>query len=522
MILVLILPGKRWYKTEEGLPTCTILFGKYRLDRMIGTGRTGTVWLAVHLGLDEYRAIKQVSKAIVAYEAFRREALILKSLRHPAIPIVYDLEEDQEFLYLIEEYLKGISLYTLMERQGVMQEAEAVHYGVQICRLVEFLHSQDEKPILYLDLQPNNLIICGSIVKIVDFGQAAYAGQSAPSAERYGTVGCAAPEQYTTDLNLDTRTDIYAIGAVLSYMVNQTLPLGQHSHGTVSRELGALIARCMEPDREMRFSTAGELERQLLRLIRPGTQEISHSSKNMPSLAAAVTGSRPGTGTTHLAIALCRHLNLCGWDTVYEEHNESGHVRCLADFYGVRPDGLGLYHMAGCRMKPWYGEAVSLDEPGAAVVVRDYGTDWAALKRDLGAGTVCVLMTAGGSPWQQRDCRRMLEALNPVQLKETGVRPVLVLRGLRSGVRAFTGGDKALMRAVKLFRSPAFDDPMKPGQDGTAFLKELWAAAAGGRPGAKERSWLGRCCTGRNAVRILRKMAGAGSSASSEPGGKQV
>ena len=56
----------------------TVLFGKYRLDRVIGKGRTGTVWLAVHLGLEEYRAIKQVSKAAVGYEAFHREALILK------------------------------------------------------------------------------------------------------------------------------------------------------------------------------------------------------------------------------------------------------------------------------------------------------------------------------------------------------------------------------------------------------------------------------------------------------------
>ena len=480
------------------------------------------MWLAEHLGLKEYRAIKQVSKALVAYEAFRREALIMKSLRHPAIPIVYDLEEDQEFLYLIEEYLKGISLYTLIERQGVMQEAEAVHYGVQICRLVEFLHSQGE-PILYLDLQPNNLIICGSIVKIVDFGQAAYGGRIGPQTQRYGTVGCAAPEQYTTDLKLDTRTDIYAIGAVLSYMVNQAPLLGQNSSRTVSRDLEAVIARCMEPEPERRFATAGELEQQLLRLIRPQAGGIPHSEYT-PSLAVAVTGARPGSGTTHLAIALCRYLNSCGWDAVYEEHNESGHIRCLAEFYGVRADSRGLYHMGGCRMKPWYGEAVALEEPEAAVVIRDYGIGWAALKRDLGTGTTGVLMTAGGSPWQQRDCRRMLEAISPVHLRQAGVTAALVFRGLRLPVKVFTGGDKALLRTVKLFRSPVFDDPMKPGRNGTAFLEELWAAAAGGRHGGKERSWLARCCIGRNAVRVLRKITGAaaGSSASSEPGGKQV
>ena len=108
---------------------------------MIGTGRSGTVWLAVHLGLEEYRAIKCILRRGTNYETVRREALILKNLRHPAIPIVYDLEEDQDYLYLIEEYLRGASLYTLVCKQGVLWEADAVRYGIQLCQLVQFLHS---------------------------------------------------------------------------------------------------------------------------------------------------------------------------------------------------------------------------------------------------------------------------------------------------------------------------------------------------------------------------------------------
>lgn len=74
----------------------TVLFGKYRLCRILGTGRLGTVFLAVHLGLFEYRAIKRVQKSSLEYDQFRREALILKELRHPGIPIVYDIEEDED------------------------------------------------------------------------------------------------------------------------------------------------------------------------------------------------------------------------------------------------------------------------------------------------------------------------------------------------------------------------------------------------------------------------------------------
>lgn len=118
-----------------------ILFGKYRLLRKLGAGRTGTVWLAVHLGLEEYRAIKCVPKTCADYETFRREALILGELRHPGIPLVYDLEEDQEYSYLVEEYLQGYSLYTLIKNQGTLKEADAVRYGMQICGLVEYIHS---------------------------------------------------------------------------------------------------------------------------------------------------------------------------------------------------------------------------------------------------------------------------------------------------------------------------------------------------------------------------------------------
>ena len=139
----------------------------------MGTGRAGTVWLAVHIGLEEYRAIKRISKRDADYDSFRREALVLKELHHPGIPMIYDLEEDSEFFYLIEEYLEGYSLYALIVNQGPIQEAEAVRYGMQVCGLVAYMHSACEIPILHLDLQPNNLIICNGTVKLIDFDHAA-------------------------------------------------------------------------------------------------------------------------------------------------------------------------------------------------------------------------------------------------------------------------------------------------------------------------------------------------------------
>ena len=171
-----------------------VLFGKYRLCRKLGSGRSGTVYLAYHLELEEYRAVKMVPKSMADYETFRKEALFLKTLRHPGIPLVYDVEEDSGYSYLIEEYLEGESLYALVKRAGSLSMKTAVDIGIQVCRLIQFMNTA-EKPILYLDLQPKNLIVCREQVRLTDFDHAQYEKDAGEPGERYGTVGFAAPEQ---------------------------------------------------------------------------------------------------------------------------------------------------------------------------------------------------------------------------------------------------------------------------------------------------------------------------------------
>ncbi len=101
--------------------------------------------------------LKGVPKTFVNYELFRKEALILKGIRDQAIPIVYDLAEDEQYSYLIEEYLEGDSLYALIRESGHCSSAMTIRYGIQICHLVHIMHSTMPTPVLYLDLQPKNL-----------------------------------------------------------------------------------------------------------------------------------------------------------------------------------------------------------------------------------------------------------------------------------------------------------------------------------------------------------------------------
>ena len=103
---------------------------------MIGSGRTGTVYLARHRELGEYRAVKAVRKDSVRYETFRKEALLLKDLRHPGIPVIYDIEEDEKCGYLIEEYLQGNSLETIAGECSPLPRRSVLQYGIQICSAV--------------------------------------------------------------------------------------------------------------------------------------------------------------------------------------------------------------------------------------------------------------------------------------------------------------------------------------------------------------------------------------------------
>lgn len=385
----------------------TTLFGKYQLCRILGQGKSGTVWLAKHIELEEYRAIKQVPKACTDYRQFRQEALILKSLRHPGIPIVYDLEEDEHFSYLIEEFLEGDSLYALVSDMGHFSKAMTVRYGIQICHLVNSLHFAKPYPILYLDLQPKNLLLCDNTIKLVDFDHAVHLSEADRLTKRYGTVGCAAPEQYTGG-TLDERTDIYAIGAVLYYMLTGQYPGERpvYPRARIDRPMGKILRICLQKDKAKRYPSAGRLCEALERIL---TEEEGVFRKDqLSSLTIAVAGAKAGAGATHAAMGLAVYLKNQGLSVLYEEKHDSGGVRQFAACLNAEPDRYGIFRLKGLPMLPRYGQAVSLPPHPYRVVVRDYGADWRAPGEEPGDGT---LLVCAGKPWEWETSREAVLSL---------------------------------------------------------------------------------------------------------------
>lgn len=460
--------------------------------RKAGSGRTGTVWKARHLGLNEYRAIKCVPKYKVDQAAFCAEAMVLKNLNHPGIPLIYDMEEDEDCFYLIEEYLEGCSLYALIRDRGTLQEDLAVRYGLQICSLVEYLHHSCNQPILHLDLQPNNLIIWNDTVRLIDFDHAADRISANAARVRYGTEGCAAPEQYTSDHPLDERTDIYAIGAVLRFMVQGTLK-PDAGHGAVLWEpLGAVIRKCMESDIELRYRSAGEAGEALERILassriknRFRKDHEKTEEKTISSHRIILTGNRPGAGVTHLALGLCVYLKRHGVRVLYEERNHTGAIRNLAGALGgIRSGGDGILNIRGIDIRPWYGPAACFKEQERdfEIILKDFGTDWKSAGKELKKGDGICIGIVCQSLWERGLAERMAEELAASEPENQRSFPlILVKRGTKKkGERA-----GALCRGAAIFASPYYEDPFHPDLPAAGFLEAVWGEISLSLPGGK-------------------------------------
>lgn len=377
--------------TEEQL-----LFGKYRLIRKLGKGQSGIVYLAEHVGLSAPRAVKVIARNSERCDAYLKEARLLKSLHHFGIPIIYDIEEDTSSAYIIEEYLDGESVASLIGRVGKLPASRVLEFGIQLCNIISYLHSL-EFPIIHLDIQPNNLIICGNCLKLLDFGNAVLLSEAGSRTERCGTPDFAAPEQYA-DGRLNQTTDIYAIGVLLYFMAAAGVPGNGKAFADRSMEprLGQIIGRCMQQDQNRRYGSAEELKEQLVSL-----QEQTGVFKAYPepSLVLAVYGTGPGAGATHFAMGLACYLNRRGISCLYEDRNQGRPVWELAACDPSVKQIGSIYFKGACPMLPSYGGSVEPEKGRFQVYIEDYGFCREA-EGPAGGASECCLIVSGSRPWE--------------------------------------------------------------------------------------------------------------------------
>lgn len=384
---------------------------------------------------------------------------MLKELHHPGIPIVYDIEEDEEYSYLVEEYLQGDSLDSLVSRQGPLTRCTVLQYALQLCSVVHYLHSAGTEPILHLDLQPKNLLVCHGNLKLIDFGQADRLTQANRAGQRFGTVGFAAPEQYCCDQVLDERTDIYAIGGLLFYLTvgeypDTGLPPAMFGLRMWNREAGRVIAACLAPKKEDRYSSVSQLREDLEKL--PDTPALSR--------IVAVYGNEPRIGTTHISLGLCAYLWRQGIPNLYEEAHPCRHLHELQRAGDCRVDSYGIFLRFGCAFKPWYGRQIRFLAHGYPVVIQDRGL-WSERKNPVPKASEAdvTLLIVGGKWWNRPPS------------------PEFASVCAKSGLMIYNFSDKAIRLSPpkgfpgeRVLRAPLFANPFSPEKAAGEWLEMLW------------------------------------------------
>lgn len=261
-----------------------VINGTYQIIREIGHGGTGVVYLGYHLNLQKYIVLKRITANISDINALRREADILKNLRHSNIPQIYDFIMENGEIFTVMDYIEGRSMDDYLRGANSYSEGQLMTWFQKLTDVLEYLQT-GKNTVIHSDIKPGNIMITPQGEPIlIDFNislDANAGGRIVGFSPHY-----ASPEQAwmaheisqgkTVDYRLDERTDIYSLGAVFYTLTSGLVPESsavmpklETMPGLIySKPFLAAIDKCMEWDRENRFRNAGKLNTALHHLYR--------------------------------------------------------------------------------------------------------------------------------------------------------------------------------------------------------------------------------------------------------------
>jgi len=265
--------------------------GQYRVIRTIGAGGMGTVLLGEHLLLGRRAAIKVLHSSLAVHkqivERFFTEARAMSALHDPGIVQIFDFGYAVDgTAYIVMEYLEGEPLSARLDRLGVLPVGHALRIARQIAGSLETAHAAG---IVHRDLKPDNVFLVrdpealgGARTKILDFGICKLGlgtdARVTQTGVMVGTPVYMSPEQCRGQADLDHRSDIYSLGAVLFHMLTGRPPfdhdsigelIAAHIHDSprppskyvdIPETLDALVMACLAKDASERFKSMAELQ----------------------------------------------------------------------------------------------------------------------------------------------------------------------------------------------------------------------------------------------------------------------
>lgn len=352
------------------------------------------MYLVTDLNLNVKRALKCIPLFRDFSGEAAREAAILKDLRHPAIPIIYDIEYKEDCVCIIEEYVEGMSLKSVLLRNRKFSVKEITDLASELCDIVGYLH---DKGVYHHDIKPDNIILNHGNVRLLDYGSATYAGEY--RGIHMGTRGYAAPEMYGNG-TAGAGSDIYSIGAVMYSMAGA----GQDDFSLSDiypQEIRHIVEKCLAHSDRERISSVSELKDRLLEVGKK-------NALGQVSLSICFIGAYEHCGTTRCAIMAARSLARPGKKVLLAEKNNSGHFARLAQTSDKVVFNRGKLTVDGLDMLPYYNGCVNTDwEERYGILISDYGSaEDADIRKLTGADHICVV--TGVRPYELDRAEKVL------------------------------------------------------------------------------------------------------------------
>jgi eukaryotic-like serine/threonine-protein kinase len=317
------------------------LAGRYEIERLAGAGGMATVYLARDVRHDRPVALKVLNPelgAVLGVERFLAEIKVTANLQHPNLLPLFDSGEADGLLFYVMPYVEGESLRARLEREKQLPVDEAIRIAVAVGSALDYAHRHG---VIHRDLKPDNILLQDGEPLIADFGIALAVSNAGghritQTGISLGTPQYMSPEQATGDRQIDGRTDIYSLAAVLYEMLSGDPPHAgstaqaviarvltdrprevRASRPTVPPHVSAAVDRALEKLPADRFSTAREFTAALQARAAGGVAAVAPASEG-PSSAARPAGTAGGSYRRYLPWALAALFGVAaiwGWSS---------------------------------------------------------------------------------------------------------------------------------------------------------------------------------------------------------------
>ncbi len=275
-------------EAEKQLQRETVLIDRYSIQDVIGLGGMSSVYRARDLHFPNVMKLVAVKEMInqaadplvrqTIVQNFEREANILVTLSHPAIPKIFDYFTHDNRSYLVLEYVQGKDLEAVLsETANFFSEDQVILWAIELCDVLNYLHNHKPEPIIFRDMKPSNVMVNsqGHIV-LIDFGIAKMF-KSGQKGTMIGTEGYSPPEQYRGDAS--PQADLYALGATIHHLLTRRDPrleapftFGDRPmrkiNPAVTPELEAIVNTALQYNPQDRFPSSEAMKEALLKVAR--------------------------------------------------------------------------------------------------------------------------------------------------------------------------------------------------------------------------------------------------------------